>query len=351
MSKTYICAATSEEIVDVPDRIRVLPIGHVVSDKGEFEVDDESFRLMKAQMEKHGVDLVIDYEHQTLQDVQAPAGGWITELEKTPDAIVAKVQWTGKAQEYLKNREYRYLSPVVLVRKSDKKAVMLHSAALTNKPAIEGMFPIVNSQSIESLLAMEPETCEKNGGKQMELKEIAKLLGLPEEATEEEVRKKLLEAGPKPEEKDKALEEKKEDMEENAEPELVANKLILGLLGLPETARTEDVAAQILSLSRSNQDGLSRMKEELKNREAEELVQKALTSGKLSAAQKDWGLEYALKDTEGFKSFLEKAPTVVPLGKLDTMEAPAKSDGVDMAVLKGMGISEEDYKKYYKQEV
>ena len=261
------------------------------------------------------------------------------------------MQWTGKAQEYLKNREYRYLSPVVLVRKSDKKAVMLHSAALTNKPALEGMFPIVNSQSIESLLAMEPETCEKNGGKQMELKEIAKLLGLPEEATEEEVRKKLLEAGPKPEEKDKALEEKKEDMEENAEPELVANKLILGLLGLPETARTEDVAAQILSLSRSNQDGLSRMKEELKNREAEELVQKALTSGKLSAAQKDWGLEYALKDTEGFKSFLEKAPTVVPLGKLDTMEAPAKSDGVDMAVLKGMGISEEDYKKYYKQEV
>ena len=123
------------------------------------------------------------------------------------------------------------------------------------------------------------------------------------------------------------------------------------LVGLPETARTEDVAAQILSLSRSNQDGLSRMTEELKNREAEELVQKALTSGKLSAAQKDWGLEYALKDTEGFKSFLEKAPTVVPLGKLDTMEAPAKSDGVDMAVLKGMGISEEDYKKYYKQEV
>ena len=40
--------------------------------------------------------------------------------------------------QYLENKEYRYLSPVVNVRKADNKAVGLHSLALTNTPAIEG---------------------------------------------------------------------------------------------------------------------------------------------------------------------------------------------------------------------
>ena len=55
------------------------------------------------------------------------------------------MEWTKKARNYLKNREYRYLSPVVLVRKKDHKASQLHSVALTNTPAINGMMPIVNS--------------------------------------------------------------------------------------------------------------------------------------------------------------------------------------------------------------
>src|SRR5262249_38160144 len=44
----------------------------------------------------------------------------------------------------LANREYRYLSPVALVRRHDRRLIGLHSAALTNKPAISGMRPLVN---------------------------------------------------------------------------------------------------------------------------------------------------------------------------------------------------------------
>jgi len=70
---------------------------------------------------------------------------WIKELVLKNDGIFAKVEWTKKARDYLQNREYRYLSPVVLVRKKDHKASQLHSVALTNTPAINGMMPIVNS--------------------------------------------------------------------------------------------------------------------------------------------------------------------------------------------------------------
>lgn len=139
MAKLIACAGQGVELSGVPTEIKILPLGRVHSQKGDFNVDDESFELIRKQFKDRKLDLVIDYEHQTLSDVQAPAGGWIKDLYKGEDAIIAKVEWTPKAAEYLKNKEYRYLSPVVLVRKRDQKATAIHSVALTNTPAIDGM--------------------------------------------------------------------------------------------------------------------------------------------------------------------------------------------------------------------
>lgn len=147
--ETYITVLSStSEIREAPAYIKVLPCGYVSSEKGDFIVDADSFHLMKAYMEHRNIDVVIDYEHQTLNDVQAPAGGWIKELVLKSDGVYAKVAWTERARKYLINREYRYLSPVVQVRKRDRKAVQLHSVALTNTPAINGMTPIINSMSL-----------------------------------------------------------------------------------------------------------------------------------------------------------------------------------------------------------
>ena len=163
------------ELVGAPETIFVLPIGHVVSSKGEFDVDDESYKAMKAQIAKRGVDLVVDYEHQTLKGCEAPAAGWVKELKLEDGQIKAVVEWTPRGARYLENKEYRYLSPVVNVRKADNKAVGLHSLALTNTPAIEGMNPIVNSDNFEG------------GQHSMDIKKLAELLGLSEDATEEQV--------------------------------------------------------------------------------------------------------------------------------------------------------------------
>ena len=150
MAKLIACVGQGVELSGVPTEIKILPLGMVHSQKGDFNVDDESFELIRKQFKDRKLDLVIDYEHQTLSDVQAPAGGWIKDLYKGEDAIIAKVEWTPKAAEYLKNKEYRYLSPVVLVRKRDQKATAIHSVALTNTPAIDGMFALVNSIDIRT---------------------------------------------------------------------------------------------------------------------------------------------------------------------------------------------------------
>lgn len=340
-----IMILTDGDLGGCPDRIRILPVGRISSEKGDFVVDEESYNAMKAEMQRRGIDIVIDYEHQTLEGVQAPAGGWVKDLDYTPEAIEAKVEWTPKAQEYLKNKEYRYLSPVVLTRKSDNKAVALHSLALTNTPAINGMFAIVNSADAEI-------ENDDTGGNGMDLQKIKEILGLPADAAEEAVMNELLK---------KLGGEEKKDGEGDTEPEkdaggeteAVANSVILGLLGLPDGARTEDVAGKIMALKAgadSQRQEITDALNRIKDHEAEEAVMTALKAGKITAAQKDWAKAYALKDRTGFDSFVDKAPVVVPVGKLALKDAPRKPAGVDSLVLKATGMSKEDIEKYADKE-
>jgi len=55
------------EVSGAPEIISILPLGHVVSSKGEFDVDAESYKAMLNQIAQRGVDVVVDYEHQTLK--------------------------------------------------------------------------------------------------------------------------------------------------------------------------------------------------------------------------------------------------------------------------------------------
>lgn len=313
-------------VSEAPDEIKILPLGTVHSQKGDFVVDDESFDLINRHFENRGLDLVIDYEHQTLKDVQAPAGGWIKKLVKTKDAIAAQVEWTAKAKQYLENKEYKYLSPVVICRKSDGKAVALHSVALTNTPAIDGMFALVNSIDISS-----PDGAE--GGNSMELKKIVALLGLPADATEADVEKAIQEL-------------KKQEKTE----EVVANKTIMDLLELKADAKTEDVAAKIMELKgtadKTKDEMILELKRRMDERDAEELVTMALKQGKISAAQKAWAKEYALKDAEGFQAFVAKAPAVVPVGKTGSAgyQKEEEDTELDPKILKNLGVSMEDIK-------
>ncbi len=345
MKGFIVCKGGEAKIEGVPEIVKLLPLGHVQSQKGDFEVDAESFAEMKRSFEGRGIDIVIDYEHQTLKDVQAPAGGWIKELLLQEDAIAAKVEWTPTGKKYLENKEYKYLSPVVLVRKSDNKATSLHSAALTNSPAIDGMFPIVNSLTFE-------------GGKEnMDIiSKIAALLGLEEGATEDQVMEALGAVLTEAKDlKEKTAQDGKADEEAG---KVVANKTVCELLGLTAGAPTEDVTAKIMELKTGKGSGfnseseIKALKAQLADRDADEAVVKALKSGKISAAQKEWAKGYALKDPTGFTSFVEKAPQVVPTGEID-LDAKVLKDNKPseetMLACKLLGVSEEDVKKYGKE--
>lgn len=342
MGKLHACAMNSVDVGGAPNEIKLLPLGLVHSRKGDFLVDEESCRMILKHFKERQLDLVIDYEHQTLEGGEAPAAGWVKDLRIGEDAVIAKMEWTQKAAEYLKSKEYRYLSPVVFKREQDKRVTAIHSGALTNTPAIDGMFAVVNSLGVDDYL---------NGGKHtMDLEKLIKLFGLPEGSTEEDV-VKAIEAAVKAEEQQKELSGKEENgQSENTE--VVANSTILSLLGLDEAAKTEDVTATIMALKTSGADvQVLALKQRLDQREADDAVKNALETGKITAAQTEWAKGYALKDPSGFKAFVDKAPVAVPLGKTETVESKSKTaPEIDKLVLKNMGLSEEDIKKYALKE-
>ncbi len=257
--------------------------------------------------------------------------------------IVAKVQWTPKATQYLENKEYRYISPVVNVRKSDKKAMGLHSLALTNTPAIEDMKPIVNSANFEGGQNPMDELMQK----------IAQLLGLGADATPDQIIEALTAAlNDAKALKDAAAKE----THPATDDKVVANKAVCELLDLKAGAAADDVAAKIMEL-KSGKIGGTNVLEELKalkqhnaERAADDAVILALKSGKITPAQQDWARSYALSDPKGFGSFVEKAPQIVPLGEIGIGDVKAlKSDTLDEATLlacKQLGVSAEDAQKF-----
>lgn len=320
--KKYILS-TLQSVDAAPEVFDILPLGLVHTTKGDFTVDIESYRLLKEQMADRALDIVVDYEHQTLSGKEAPAAGWIKELILTDHSIAAQVEWTENAAQRIRNREYRYCSPVVYAGGPANRACLLHSVALTNVPAIDGQFPIVNKFEMEDETNMEF------------LKQLAALLKLPDTATEEDVTKAL-----------KAL------MEAPPPAEPVVCKTVAGLLDVDEKADAATVSAKIMALKNpanfvSAADYLV-LKAKLDAHESTDLVEKALADGKITPAQKDWAKAYALSDKAGFEKFVSLAPTVVPMEqtKLPHPGRKGSADADQLLICKNLGISADDLKQF-----
>jgi len=157
--------------------ILLAPDGVVESTNGRFIVDAEGAAMMVESFERQAVQLVVDFEHQTLggaysaPDGRAPAAGWVTRIfYEAGRGVSALVKWNPKTREAIREGAYGYVSPVLIVRKSDLKAIGLHSVALTNKPAIAGLERIAASQNTN--------TAGGTAGPLADIGDIADLLGV-----------------------------------------------------------------------------------------------------------------------------------------------------------------------------
>ena len=328
----FIVAEISAKDGKIPEWILLFKEGWTeVQGEVEYLVDAKSYEMLSAYVAKRGIDIVFDYEHQTIKGIKAPAAGWIKEYRYVEGrGIEARVEWTEEAVGYILKKEYRYFSQVFGVRKTDQRIVALHSVALTNTPKTNNLTPI---------LAKLGEDFEKKEEGMDFFKKLFKALGLADGAKEDDV----LTAVAKLDEKAK-----------NPDVKEVVAKDVLDALDLKEESDTSTVVASIHALKQTDKTGVSReefekVTKQLADRDAEEVVAKAGAEGKITPDQTKWATEYATRDLEGFKTFVAKAPVVVPVGKLPEKKETTDDIAADetvMAVAKMMDVSAEDIKKY-----
>lgn len=154
-----------KQVVEIP----ICIAGTWVKGDHKFSITSDDIDSMIRNFEQRANgQTVIDYEHASEMPELAkggaiPAAGWMHGLRKRKihdprskelvDALTALAEWTPKAEEMLKNGEYRFFSPAIDWSKTDKKTgkpigAALTSGALTNHPFLEELPPITLSDHI-----------------------------------------------------------------------------------------------------------------------------------------------------------------------------------------------------------
>ena len=105
----------------------------------------------------------VDYEHtsevlpENVAQEGVPAVAWIVDLDdRGADGLWALFEWVdAKAVQYVRDRRYLYVSPAVVFDARDKATgarigARLTSVALTNHPFLDGLAPLVASETADA---------------------------------------------------------------------------------------------------------------------------------------------------------------------------------------------------------
>lgn len=273
----------------VPDWVRVVPLGSWEHPNGAFSIDAEDAQHIVVAAAERGVDIVFDYEHQTLSGERAPAAGWIKELEARDDGVWARVEWTDEARALIETKQYRYYSPTLDFADGDAR---LHSVALTNTPLMGRDIQPLAAKAGLCVLIQATDVPPTSRSNKMELKDIAAMLGLAEDSTEDAVRAKLAEVVAQPSQLTEEIAQLKAQIdgliEAKAKPAPEVQAIIDGL--------QKEVATLTATMAQ---------------REATQMVESAVAACKITPAQRAWAVGYAARDPQGFAAYMKDAPSII----------------------------------------
>ena len=300
------------------------------ADAPHWKIDAAGAARLIARVAARANPLVIDYEHQTLYTEKngqpAPAAGWFagTALEWRDGAgLFTSVDWTPAAAGRIADGEYRYLSPVFEYDRATGEVVDLRMAALTNNPGLHGMAAV-------ALTALNDFSHQEDSEVNETLKKLLAAIGLADNAAEADALAAVA-----------ALKAKA------ASADGMTTQIAALKAANPDPAKfvavetMQQLQTQVASLTARLNDG-----------EVGEVVEAALTAGKLLPAQKDWATDLGKSNLAALKAYVEKTPAIAALGGLQTNgkdpadeKKPGELADNELAVCKAMGLSTDEFLK------
>lgn len=161
---------------DVPEWVHLLPAGQAITTfdgRGPYRLTDAAAVIAASMAQPRG--MLIDVNHATdllaPKGGDAPARGWIKELQARDDGIWGRIDWNPSGRALLADRSYKGLSPVIEYFPGGTIARILR-ASLTNYPNLQHLTAL-NMESSVTLPTF--------------LARLAEKLGQPATATEEQL--------------------------------------------------------------------------------------------------------------------------------------------------------------------
>ncbi|EBK5482870.1 hypothetical protein DO404_02310 [Salmonella enterica] len=345
--KTCIAALSIELTASATPatRVRLLPAGEFRSNDGRPKEcrtwvmnADCAKRLITAAANKQ-IEYSFDYEHQALRTAQngkpAPASAWFSELEWVEgDGLYATdVRWTAAATQMIASLEYRYVSPVFSYNAFTGEVMGLLNVALTNIPALEelddGVIVAASRLAAMSIIPDEESSMDEEQIAYL-LSQLRWILNLPETSTAADIKAEL---------------EKIITAISGGQGTAAASVDLLAMLttATEKDARIAEQEAKIAALSQQVYDpakfvpvaALSQVQEqyaqtitESGSQEVERLITAALSDRRLLPGELEtWARDLGQKDPAALKAYLEKAPPMAALNRMQTQDVSGATSG------------------------
>jgi phage I-like protein len=208
--RPYVTLAIEMPDGDPPSEFRIFRAGKNETTKGTFVFDEVSAKAVMAEYLRHGIDVMIDLEHLSLdgesRNFDPDARGWACLEMRNGELWAVGVKWAPDGSARLAEKRQRYISPAFKTDPKTRRITRLLNIALTALPATHDLTPLIAA---------------REEGATVLLNAILTALGLAEGTSEEDALKALsakLSATPPP------FPPKKEGEEEGEKPAALADR-------------------------------------------------------------------------------------------------------------------------------
>jgi phage I-like protein len=308
----------------LPRRFRIFRKGVNPSSKGPILFDEQAAKDVMACYQQQAVKVMIDLEHLSLDDTASnydpDARGWTTfELDKG-ELWASTVEWTPDGATRLEDKRQRYISPAFTVDKETRRVKAVVNLALVGMPATHDAQDLLAASRFARLSAKFPNSNVETLTLKVDSMppEILQMLGLPPEATAEDV--------------------------------VAALKALMAKTASKDTpppvpgAEAEKMAAKILALTTRAEAGDKAVEELAKIRKAEEESKRSVLLSKLPKNLEEWGNKQSIASLEEF--IKHSAPRIEEEQIVESDKD--KLTAVELEACKATGTDPEAFLKFKK---
>jgi phage I-like protein len=173
---TVLAASLDLPVADgAPDWVHLLPTAkgpvRTFDGRGPYEVTNAEAIIAASMANPRGIP--VDVNHSTNlaapEGREAPAYGWVKQMEVRSDGVWGRVEWTKAGRELVEDKAYCGISPVITLHADARTVALIPCVSLVNKPNLRGLTALHQETSMD-LMA-----------------KLAKALGLPDDATEDAI--------------------------------------------------------------------------------------------------------------------------------------------------------------------